>query len=232
MNKIWCKKRTYLGIIGGLIGSHVLYSAMTKETKKDAEPRYTAKAFDFKDKGVTLSESQLEQHMKLYQGYVKKRNEIDQALETVDRSNAANVTYSPYRSLKIAQVFAHNGSLLHELYFENLGSSDGMGEKTKDLLAHHFGSLDAFKADLMAAASCARGWVLTGYCLDDQRIKNFVLDAHHENVPVLVIPLLVVDIYEHAYMVDYGINRADYLKDLWENINWDIVERRIEKWIK
>lgn len=221
-----------------LISAHALYSVRTKkmkpETKKTEEStqKYVPKTFNFHDQGVALSDSQLEQHMKLYQGYVKKRNEIDTALEAADRSNVANITYSPYRSLKIAQVFAHNGSLLHELYFENLGKSAEPDKKTLALIEKNYGSLENFKTDLLAAASCARGWVITGYCLDDQRVKNFVLDAHHENVPVLVVPLLVVDIYEHAYMVDYGINRADYLKDLWNNINWGVVEERVGKWVK
>lgn len=237
-NTIWSRNKAYIVVALALAGSHALYSIRTKtiekETKKE-EPiasNYKPRIFDFKKKGITFSDSQLEQHMKLYQGYVKKRNEIDDALQTVDRANVANVTYSPYRALKIAQVFAHNGSLLHELYFENLGKSEGVGEKTAALINANFGSLENYKTDLLAGASCARGWVLTGYCLDDSKVKNFVLDAHHENVPVLVIPLLVVDIYEHAYMIDYGINRADYLKDLWATINWDVVEARVNKWVK
>lgn len=238
MNSISKPNKLYITLVVALICSHVLYCARAKQVQKTkhvepAPAAYTPKTFDFKQQGVDfLTDSQLEQHMKLYQGYVKKRNEIDDALQSVDRANVANVTYSPYRSLKIAQVFAHNGSLLHELYFENLGASDGMGEKTTELLIKNFGSVENFKKDLLDGASCARGWVLTGYCLDDGKIKNFVLDAHHENVPVLVLPLLVVDTYEHAYMIDYGINRAQYLKDLWANINWDVVEERVNKWVK
>lgn len=202
------------------------------QKKEDAQPaqRYTKKTFDFKD--VTFSPSQLEQHVKLYEGYVKKNNEIETSLQTADRSNVANITYSPFRALKIAETFAHNGRILHELYFENLGMDTEMGKETKKLITQHYGSVDAFKEDLIACASCARGWVLTCYCLEDNTLYNFVLDAHNETVPVLVIPLLVVDIYEHAYMIDYGINRAQYLKDLWNNINWDVVEQRVVKWLK
>lgn len=210
-----------------------------KRQKKNIEPKeqpaahlYQPKSFDFKQKGVTFSDSQLEQHNKLYKGYANKRNEINTALQTVDRSNVANITYSPYRSLKVAQVFAHNASLLHELYFENLGAADEIGKKTQELLIKNFGSIDAYKKDLMDSSSCARGWVITAYCLDDGSIKNFLLDAHHENVPVLTIPLVVVDTYEHAYMIDYGINRAEYLAQLWNNIDWSVVEERVQKWVK
>ncbi len=232
-------KKLSLILLSLIICTSSFYAARKLATKKTEDrkeeiivtPRYSPKTYDFKEKGVTLSNSQLEQHMKLYQGYVKKRNEIEKDLVTVDRSNVANVTYSPYRSLKIAEVFAHNAALLHELYFENLGAGTEIGEKAKFLLEKNFGSIENFKKDLIDAASCARGWVLTAYCLDDGSIKNFVLDAHHINVPVMVLPLLVVDIYEHAYMIDYGINRADYLKTMWDLIDWDVVESRITKWM-
>ncbi len=194
-------------------------------------PHYRPQAFNFDSEEVTFSKSQLDQHKKLYEGYVNKRNEIAKDLATVDRSNAAGITYSAFRSLKIAETFARNGSLLHELYFENLGMGTQIGTHTKNLLLQYFESVEKFKEDLMACASCSRGWVLTCYCLDEDRSHNFVLDAHNETVPALAIPILAVDIYEHAYMIDYGINRAQYLKDMWENINWDVVEKRVIKWL-
>lgn len=205
---------------------------MPEESKPQIHELFKAHSFDFQKKGVTLSDDQLNQHVKLYHGYVKKRNEITQSLETVDRSNVANITYSPFRSLKIAQTFAHNGSLLHQLYFENLGKSQSIGKQTLKLIKKNFGSVENFKKDLMDSASCARGWVLTAYCLDDKTVKNFVLDAHNETVPIFVVPLLVVDTYEHAYMIDYGINRAQYLADLWNNIDWNVVEERTQHWMK
>lgn len=75
----------------------------------------------------------------------------------------------------------------------------------------------------------SRGWVITGYSLTDHAIHNFLLDAHNQTVPVCVIPLLVVDIYEHAYMIDFGIKRADYLDVLFKLFNWNVVEQRTQK---
>jgi len=226
-------------LIAGLLSACLINSPVSAKNKKEknstsqdqTQELFKAHTFEFEKKGVTFSQSQLDQHVKLYNGYVKKRNEITQNLETVDRSDVANITYSPFRSLKIAQTFAHNGSLLHELYFENLGQGTEIGKQTAKLLVKNFGSIENFKKDFMDSASCGRGWVLTAYCLDDKTIKNFVLDAHNENVPVLVIPVLAIDIYEHAYMIDYGINRADYLKDIWANIDWDVVEKRVTYWL-
>lgn len=193
--------------------------------------KYNVKTFDLTN--VTgLSQSQLDQHQKLYAGYVNKRNQIDEQLTFVDRNNIANVTYSPFRSLKISQTFARNGTLLHELYFENLKAGKKIQPSTEKLLTQNFGSIAAFKKDLIDCASCSRGWVITSYCIDDGRVKNFVLDAHNETVPILTVPILVVDVYEHAYMIDFGIDRESYLKTLWDTIDWDVVESRINKWIQ
>ncbi len=204
-----------------------------KQTQKDQRllpKKYTAKSFNLKDIG--LSTSQLNQHQKLYAGYVEKRNQIDEKLKFVDRNNAANNTYSPFRSLKISQTFARNGTLLHELYFENLHAGKKIQSETEQLLIKNFGSIAAFKKDLIECASCSRGWVITSYCIDDGSVKNFVLDANNKNVPMLTIPILVIDVYEHAYMIDFGINRQAYLKTMWDNIDWDVVNKRVTKWVK
>ena len=69
------------------------------------------------------------------------------------------------------------------------------------------------------------------YGIDDGHVHNYVFESHNQNVPVLSIPLLVLDVYEHAYMIDFGIKRAAYLDVFWENVNWDVVEQRIKKWV-
>lgn len=203
-----------------------------KDELKIEVPHYQTKNFDL-SAVQGMSQKQLEQHQKLYQGYVKKRNEIDQKLQTVNRENSAGITYSDLRCLKVAQTFALNGSLLHELYFENIapGKRKKPGKITMQLLERNFGSLESFKKDLLTIASCARGWVLTSYNILDGTVTNYLLDAHNETVPVLVLPLLVVDVYEHAYMIDFGIDRAQYLDILWKNINWDVVEQRVRDWV-
>jgi len=179
-----------------------------------------------------LTENQLKQHYDLYVGYVKKRNQIEQDLQTVDRANSAGITYSPFRSLKTAETFAVNGSLLHELYFENMSAiHTHPGPETMKLIINSFGSLDNFKKDLIDSAAVARGWVITAYGMDDKYVHNYVLESHNQNVPVLSIPLLVLDVYEHAYMIDFGIKRAAYLDVFWQNINWNVVEQRIKQWI-
>lgn len=192
---------------------------------------YTAKEFSLVMGPKKFSNKQINDHKKLYFGYINKRNEIYDELQKVDRAQANNVSYSTFRGLKLAETFTRNAALLHELYFENIGAGTQMGEKTKDIILQNFGSISVFKEDLMATAASARGWALTCYNLDDQTVQNYLLDTHNDKVPVLTIPLLVIDAYEHAYMIDFGINRKEYLDILWDNINWDIIEQRVRKWI-
>jgi Fe-Mn family superoxide dismutase len=152
-------------------------------------------------------------------------------LQDANRSEH-NRTYTPFRELKVEETYAVNGQLLHELYFENMGSANRkIGPQMRELIEQNFGSIENYKQDLIATAGCARGWAITAYGLDDGRLHNYLLEEHNENVPVLAIPLLVLDVYEHAYMIDFGIKRDPYLELFWNHINWQVVEARIDKWV-
>ncbi len=174
------------------------------------------------------SDAQLAAHRDvLYQGYVKRLGEIESQLPAADRAGA-NAVFSSYRSLKVEEVFSLNGVILHELYFGNLGpSGEAMGQKTTEMITRDFGSVDAWKEDMIACGKSARGWALLAYSLYDGKLHNYVLDAHHLNVPALALPLLVVDVYEHAYMIDYGTDRAKYLADVYAHVRWEQVEKRV-----
>jgi Fe-Mn family superoxide dismutase len=221
--------KNYQAIIPVLTNSSDDTSVTVSATAPFVQKRYKPKEFTILMGSKKLSPKQISDHKELYIGYVNKRNEIDEALQTVDKSKA-NQSYSQLRGLKVSETFARNGALLHELYFENIGTGTSIGPKTEEILIKNFGSIAAFKEDIMATAVCARGWVLTCYNLDDHRVQNYLLDAHNETVPVLTMPLLAVDTYEHAYMIDFGINRKEYLNLLWDNINWDVVEERVKQW--
>lgn len=201
-------------------------------SKKLPLPFYEAQKFKF-DQIPWLTTDQITEHLTLYQGYVAKRNEIEQKLDTFDTTKPMNATYSEFRSLKVAESFAWNAKILHELYFENISGkkSSRPGDQMMKLILEAFGSFDAYKNDLNACGLSARGWVITVYCLEDNRIRNFTLDAHNQTVPILVMPLLVLDVYEHAYFIDFGTKRASYIQLFENNINWDVVEQRITKWV-
>lgn len=210
-------------------------------------PVYKAQEFAF-DTIKGLTKKQLTDHYKLYQGYVNKLNEILALLSSADLSKADNVTYSQVRGLKIAQTYALNGMLYHELYFTNISnryqpveqededeivyeedkSVAQPGPLTRALIEKNFTSLQRFKDDVLATAKSARGWSVTGILLKDGSVSNYLLDTHNEYVPAGVLPILVIDSYEHAYMIDFGIDRASYFKVVWDNINWAIVEQRVQ----
>src|SRR6478672_8873836 len=108
-----------------------------------------------------LSDLQLKAHFTLYQGYVKKLNEIREKLGTADRG-APNYSFNEFSELKRREPVAFNGTVLHEMYFEALGNgSTAMDEGTKKLLTHSFGSVDAWLADAKACLMSAHGWLVT-----------------------------------------------------------------------
>ncbi len=175
-----------------------------------------------------ISKRQIEEHYTLYQGYVSKTNEIRSKLDTVDLSKA-NQTFSDLRELKVELSFAWNGVKLHELYFENLG---GNGEQPTGKLAQAletgFGSFDRYIADLKASGICARGWVVTSWDEADGRLYNYIADSHNTYGIWKAIPLLVLDTYEHAYVIDYGVKRPPYIDAFVKNLNWGTVAGRFE----
>jgi Fe-Mn family superoxide dismutase len=179
-----------------------------------------------------ISQSQVSQHIKLYQGYVKKANEIYHKLKDVDLASA-NPTYSPLRELLAEQSYALNGAIYHEYYFGNLGGQGG--EASGDIRAaldERFGNFGKFSDYLKAAGKSMRGWVILGYNTRIGRVETFGLDLHNVFSPANVIPILVLDVYEHAYMVDYGIDRAKYLDAFMQNIDWDIANKRLAAAVK
>lgn len=189
---------------------------------------HQVKKFDLTLEGI--SDKQISQHRDiLYAGYVNKLNEIEERLKTADITKA-NQAFSDFRALKVEETFALNGVVLHELYFENLGvkSAKPTG-KLSDLLAREFGSFDRWIENLKACGMAARGWVILGLCTYDGKLHNYCLDAHNDRVPVNVVPILVLDVYEHAYVIDFGVKRAPYLDAFVKNINWDAASRRLDR---
>ena len=190
---------------------------------------YVAKDFSQLTKGMDgLSASQIEQHIKLYKGYIGKSNEIYDKLKEVDITSA-NATYSPLRELLMEESFAVNGAVYHEFYFGNLGGKGG--DPTGDLknaLEDRWGSTGKFMDYLKAAGKSMRGWVVIGYNTRGSHLSAFGLDSHNMWSPANVVPILVLDVYEHAYMVDYGIDRAKYLDAFVKNLDWDVVAKRFD----
>lgn len=191
-----------------------------------------AKRFDFKGiKGI--SKNQLQQHYKLYERYVNKTNEIWSELSSINKFSGSNTTYSLMRSLLLGQSYAVDGVKLHELYFENLcGEGKGISTDVLNLLKRDFGGYERWLELFINAGMSVRGWVVLGIDYLDNRLHIYGSDAHDVGSIWNSYPVLVLDVYEHAYMIDFGIKRRKYLDKFIENISWDIVNIRMERFKK
>ena len=170
-----------------------------------------------------ISRESVEAHYKLYEGYVNKRNEILRKLGEVDLS-AANHSYSEVRALKVDFTFAVGGIKNHEIYFEHLGGNGGKPHGLiADLIARDFGSADDWRADLKATGLAGRGWAWTAYDWDEGRLFNYIGDAQNTFPIWNATPLVALDVYEHAYFLDYQTDRASYIEAFFANLDWGVV---------
>jgi len=170
-----------------------------------------------------ISRETVQAHFKLYEGYVNKRNEILGKLGEIDLASA-NQVYSELRELKVELSFAIGGIKNHELYFEHLGGPGGDPDGAfADLLKRDFGSAAAWRDDLKATGMAARGWAWTAYDWDEGRLFNYVGDAQNTYPIWNATPLVALDVYEHAYWLDYQTDRASYLDAFLANLDWSVV---------
>jgi superoxide dismutase, Fe-Mn family len=171
-----------------------------------------------------ISRASVEAHYKLYQGYVAKRNEILGKLAGADLG-AANQVHSEVRALKVDLSFAIGGIKNHEIYFEHLGGGGGNpAGAIGRLLERDFGSLDAWRADLKATGMAGRGWAWTAYDWDEGRLFNYVGDAQNTFPIWNATPLVALDVYEHAYFLDFQTDRAAYIDAFFDNLDWGVVD--------
>ena len=170
-----------------------------------------------------ISRQTIEAHYKLYQGYVAKRNEILGKLGEIDMS-AANQVYSDIRALKVDLTFAVGGVKNHEVYFAHLGGDGGDPEgPIGTLVRRDFGSIDAWRTDLKATGMAGRGWAWTAYDWDEGRLFNYIGDAQNSYPIWNATPLVALDVYEHAYFLDYRTDRAAYIDAYFQNLDWATV---------
>src|SRR5918996_3367311 len=170
-----------------------------------------------------ISRATIEAHYKLYEGYVNKRNEILRKLADVEVSSA-NQVYSEIRALKVDLTFAIGGIKKHEIYFEHLGGGGGEPEGAiASLIERDFGAVEAWRSDLKATGMGGRGWAWTAYDWDEQRLFNYIGDAQNTFPVWNATPLVALDVYEHAYFLDYQTDRASYIDVFFANLDWGVV---------
>jgi Fe-Mn family superoxide dismutase len=176
-----------------------------------------------------FSETLLRNHFTLYQGYVTNTNKV---LDTLDAMLKDGKTSVPeFAELKRRLGWEFNGMRLHEYYFENLGGKGGIGKDSKlaKKMAESFGSYEAWEKDFRATGTMRGiGWVVLYQDLTDGRLINFWINEHDVSHPAGCNPVLIMDVFEHAFMIDYGLKRADYIEAFFRNIDWKAVEARLK----
>jgi Fe-Mn family superoxide dismutase len=175
-----------------------------------------------------ISKKTMEEHFKLYQGYVNKTNEIMEKMSGADLKTA-NQVFSDLRSLKVDLTFAIGGVKNHEIYFDHLGGKGGQPTgKLLQAIQKDFGSFEQWAADLKATGIAARGWAWLAWDRDWKRLFNYLGDAQNTFPVWNATPILALDTYEHAYYIDYGTARAGYIDAFLKNLDWDAVTRNFE----
>ena len=189
---------------------------------------YTAKDFSNLIGMEGFSETLLKNHFTLYQGYVTNTNKLEALLS----SKPKDATNPEYAELKRRFGFEFNGMRLHEYYFENLGGkvpvdkSGILGKK----LADAFGSYDAWEQDFRATGAMRGiGWAILYQDNVTGQLINQWINEHEVGHLAGSRPILVMDVFEHAFITDYGLKRADYIAAFFKNINRDVLEARLKQ---
>ena len=176
-----------------------------------------------------FSEPLLKNHFALYQGYVTNTNKLMDALNQMLKDGKTGTP--EFAELKRRLGWEFNGMRLHELYFENLGGKGGIDRNGKlaKKMTESFGSVEAWEKDFRATGAMRGiGWAVLYLDTASGRLMNFWINEHDVSHPAGGAPLLIMDVFEHAFMIDYGLKRADYIESFFKNINWAAVEARVK----
>lgn len=195
---------------------------------KEGGSMYQAKDYSKLLGMAGFSDTLLKNHFTLYQGYVTNTNKILELLDELAKAGKGN---SPeFSELKRRFGWEFNGMRLHEYYFENLGGTGQLGSSSPlaQKLAKEFGSVQNWESDFKAVGAMRGiGWVILYQDDITGRLFNAWINEHDVGHLSGCRPLLIMDVFEHAFMIDYGLKRADYIQAFFQNINWEAVERRL-----
>lgn len=176
-----------------------------------------------------FSETLLKNHFTLYQGYVANTNK---ALDLLSQMLKEGKTGFPeYAELKRRLGWEFNGMRLHEYYFDNLGGKSGLKKdgKLAARMKEDFGSWELWEKDFKATGMMRGiGWVALYQDVDTGRLINFWINEHDVSHPAGCQLILIMDVFEHAFMLDYGLKKGDYIEAFFKNINWPAAEKRLK----
>ncbi len=188
-----------------------------------------------KVRGLTgLSDKQIEEHLKLYEGYVKRTNALTEKLFTLCNDGKASGADPVYAELTRRLGFEYSGMANHEYYFENLtGGAQAeppAGSKFRKAVESSFGKYETWLADFRAVATMPGvGWAMTFQDPSNGWLSNHWISLHQDNAPVGFRPILVMDGWEHAFMRDYlATERAKYVDAFFKNVKWEELDKRVK----
>jgi len=176
-----------------------------------------------------FSETLLKNHFTLYQGYVTNTNKLMDTLATMLKDG--KVGTPEYAELKRRMGWEFNGMRLHEYYFDNLGGKAALDKSGKlaKKLAENFGSYEDWEKDFRGTGTVRGiGWVILYQDNVSGKLFNQWINEHDVGHPAGCVPILVMDVFEHAFITDYGLKRADYIEGFFKNINWAVAEGRLK----
>jgi Fe-Mn family superoxide dismutase len=176
-----------------------------------------------------FSETLLKNHFTLYQGYVTNTNKLMDMLASMLKEG--KVGTPEYAELKRRMGWEFNGMRLHEYYFDNLGGKAALDKSGKlaKKLADNFGSYEDWEKDFRSAGAMRGiGWVVLYQDNVSGKLLNQWINEHDVGHPAGCVPILVMDVFEHAFMTDYGLKRADYIGAFFKNLNWAVAESRLK----
>lgn len=190
---------------------------------------YTAQNFEHLLGALGFSDQLLKNHFTLYQGYVTNTNKL---LDAMAQMMKENKTATPeFAELNRRFGWEFNGMRLHELYFGNMTKDTKKPDSTSALgrlILSQFGSSEQWEAAFKAVGAMRGiGWVILYYDPQAKKIFNTWINEHDVGHLSGTIPLLVMDVFEHAFMLDYGLKRVDYISAFFHAIDWPAVEKRM-----
>jgi Fe-Mn family superoxide dismutase len=197
---------------------------------------YKARQFDLSGlKGI--SDETLEMHFKLYEGYVKETNKLTEKIsEFISDGNVDQEEMPAYSELTRRLGFEYNGMVLHEYYFDNLKKGGGIGDPAANTqfakaAASTFGTYEIWKADFVGIGKMRGvGWAICNQNPANGRLSNHWITLHETGNIAGFSPILVMDVWEHAYLLDYKpAERPKYIEAFFSNIDWSAVEQRLQK---
>jgi Fe-Mn family superoxide dismutase len=231
MKTITLLRRQFLALsaMGGLFFLTGKAKITFAQARKEAKMPYTAKDYSKLIGMEGFGETLLKNHFTLYQGYVTNTNKLT---ETLAQMLKEGKTATPeFAELKRRFGWEFNGMRLHEYYFENLAGRGAIdkGGKLYKKIAESFGSYEAWEKDFRAVGSLRGiGWAILYQDSASGALYNCWINEHDAGHLAGCNPILILDVFEHAFMIDYGLKKADYIAAFFKNIDWKAAEGRLK----